>query len=61
MNDEIFDRSYQQGRAHLNDGLDRLFGFIGSELGKSLTALHHSEWSAPWRGHAKQSRTSNCA
>ena len=48
MVDEIFDRNYQAGRAALNDGLDRLFGSIGSELGKSLKAVHRFEWSAPW-------------
>jgi len=48
MVDEIYDRNYQEGRAALNDGLDRLFGWIGSELGKSLDAVHRFEWSSPW-------------
>ncbi|HET7709149.1 MAG TPA: hypothetical protein VFK50_06395 [Sphingomicrobium sp.] len=48
MVDEIYDRNYQDGRAALNDGLDRLFGLIGRELGKSLKAVHRFEWSAPW-------------
>ena len=48
MIDEIFDRNYQQGRAQLNDGIDRLFALIGRELGKSMNALHRSEWNAPW-------------
>ena len=48
MVDEIFDRNYQQGRAQVNDAIDRLFGFIGRGLGKSMKALHRSEWSAPW-------------
>jgi len=53
MVDEIFDRNYQDGRAALNDGLDRLFGRIGGELGKSLNAIHRFEWSAPWARAAK--------
>ena len=48
MIDEIFDRQYQAGRQELNDGLDRLFGTIGRELGKSLAAVHRFEWNAPW-------------
>ena len=48
MMDEIFDRTYQQGRADLNDGLDALFAAIGREVGTSLKALHRLEWSAPW-------------
>ena len=48
MIDQIFDRQYQAGRADLNAGLDRLFGTIGRELGKSMAALHRVEWSAPW-------------
>ena len=48
MIDEIFDRTYQQGRADLNAGIDRTLATIGRELGKSFTALHRIEWSAPW-------------
>jgi hypothetical protein len=58
MVDEIYDRHYQEGRAALNDGLDRLFGFLGSELGKSLDAVHRFEWSAPWvRTNAGRQKT----
>ena len=48
MVDEIFDRTYQDGRAELNAGLDRGFGRIGSTIGKSLKVLHRIEWNAPW-------------
>jgi hypothetical protein len=48
MIDEIFDRTYQNGRAELNAGIDRAVGSIARELGKSLKALHRIEWSAPW-------------
>jgi hypothetical protein len=60
MVDEIYDRNYQEGRAALNDGLDRLFAFIGSELGKSLDAVHRFEWSAPW-AQRKIERQGKCA
>ena len=60
MVDEIFDRDYQHGRAALNSGLDRLFGLIGCELGKSLDAIHRFEWSAPWVTTAVK-RQNECA
>ena len=59
MVDELYDRSYQQGRAALNDGLDRLFGSVGTELGKSLKAIHRFEWTAPW-ARANRARPGNC-
>ena len=48
MQDEIFDRTYQAGRAELNAGLDRAFAAIGRGIGDSLKVLHRIEWSAPW-------------
>jgi hypothetical protein len=60
MVDELYDRNYQDGRAALNDGLDRLFGLIGNELGKSLSSLHRFEWSAPW-SRSKAAGTEKCA
>ena len=54
MVDEIYDRHYQGGRQAMNDGLDRLFAWIGSELGKSLTAVHRFEWDAPWSRESRR-------
>ena len=48
MMDEIFDRTYQRGRADLNAGIDRAVTNVAREFGKSLAALHRIEWSAPW-------------
>lgn len=60
MMDEIFDRTYQAGRADLNAGLDRGFrrigDGIGSTIGKSLKVLHRFEWSAPWASHSNNSQ-----
>ena len=56
MIDEIFDRQYQSGRAKMNAGIDRLFGSIGRELGKSLNAVHRFEWNAPWANAKKVSK-----
>ncbi len=61
MMDEIFDRTYQAGRADLNAGLDRGVRRIGDSLagtiGKSLDVLHRFEWSAPW---ARDSKDAQC-
>jgi hypothetical protein len=59
MVDEIYDRHYQEGRQSLNDGLDRLFARIGTELGKSLATLHRVEWQAPWSGNARRGKRSH--
>ena len=48
MIDEIFDRSYQSGRAELNAGLDRLFRRIGDATRNAFQVLVRIEYSAPW-------------
>jgi len=49
MVDELYDRGYQNGRAELHAGLDRLFASIGRGVTRTLATLHRIEWSAPWR------------
>ena len=56
MMDEIFDRTYQGGRAELNAGLDRGFHRIGDTIGKSFEALHRIQWKAPWERNSKDVR-----
>lgn len=56
MIDEIFDRTYQAGRADLNAGLDRAFAALGRTIGDSLKVLHHIEWNAPWATKSKNVR-----
>jgi hypothetical protein len=53
MQDEIFDRQYQAGRAELNAGLDRAFVGIARTIGDGLKALHRLEWDAPWAAKPK--------
>ena len=48
MIDEIFDRTYQQGREDLNAGIDRAVAGIGRGVSATLAVLHAIEWSAPW-------------
>ena len=52
MVDELFDRTYQSGRASLNDGLRAVFAGIGD----SFKVLHKIEWSAPWTAPRKPAR-----
>ena len=56
MVDEIFDRTYQAGRADLNAGIGRGLARLGATIGKSLEVLHRSEWSAPWAGKSTDAR-----
>jgi hypothetical protein len=48
MNDQIFDREYQAGRAALNDGISRLI----RGAGQSLRVLHKINFDAPWKHEA---------
>jgi hypothetical protein len=48
MMDEIFDRSYQDGRAQLNAGLARLFHRTGTAALTAFEVLNRIEFQAPW-------------
>jgi hypothetical protein len=48
MMDQIFDRTYQSGRAELNSGLDRLFRRAGAAGREAFQVLNRIEFSAPW-------------
>ena len=61
MMDEIFDRNYQSGRADLNDSLERALRAFGTEIRKSLRAIHAVQWSAPWAGKPAASKKPGCA
>ena len=54
MVDEIFDRTYQAGRAELNASLDRAFVGLGRTVGDALRVMHRIEWSAPWAAREKR-------
>jgi hypothetical protein len=45
MNDQIFDREYQAGRAALNGSISRLI----DGAGQSLRVLHKINFDAPWK------------
>ena len=48
MQDLHFDRQYQEGRAALNDGIDRLISRLVREGKEVFDALHRIQFSAPW-------------
>lgn len=50
MIDDHFDRSYQSGRAALNDGIDQGLGRLGRSIATGLGALNRLQFDAPWRG-----------
>ena len=56
MIDEIFDRSYQAGRADLNAGLDRLFSQIGKATDNAFRVLNRIEYNAPWLERRRTTR-----
>lgn len=58
MIDEIFDRTYQSGRAELNAGLDRLFSRAARNTANVFRVLHRIEFQAPWQ---ESRNTPGCA
>lgn len=49
MRDELYDLDYQDGRADLHDGIDRLLALIADGVRVTFAAIHRVEWSAPWK------------
>lgn len=49
MMDEIFDRTYQSGRAGLNDGIDALSKTVSKGVLNAFCVLNRIEFNAPWR------------
>ena len=48
MIDEIFDRSYQHGRAELNAAIGGALARFGHAVGEAFAVLNRIEYSAPW-------------
>ncbi|HWI75685.1 MAG TPA: hypothetical protein VNS53_01215 [Sphingomicrobium sp.] len=57
MIDEIFDRTYQSGRAQLNAGLGLLFREIGNAAGNAFHVLNRIEYEAPWLARRRRRRS----
>ena len=53
MMDEIFDRTYQAGRAELNDGLDAISRRVSRTVLDAFCVLNRIQFNAPWRGRSK--------
>ena len=58
MIDEIFDRTYQSGRAELNAGIDRGIARIARTVDAAFGALYRIQFAAPWK---KRSSKAKCA
>ncbi|MCL6684237.1 hypothetical protein [Sphingomonas alba] len=52
MVDEIYDRSFQAGRAEFNSGLLAIIAGIRDALTPVMASLHRIEWDAPWETKA---------
>jgi len=57
MIDQIFDRTYQSGRAQLNAAMSRGLARLGRIVGDSFAVLNRIEYSAPWALPAKKARS----
>jgi len=58
MMDEIYDRTYQSGRAELNAGLDTLADRVSRTVASAFRVLNRIEFDAPW---SKRGRGPGCA
>jgi hypothetical protein len=58
MVDEIFDRTYQAGRADLHSGIERSLASLGSTLAEGFKRLNRIQWAAPW---ARSGKDVGCA
>lgn len=58
MMDEFFDRTYQAGRADLNDGIDALLRRTSRSVLNTFEVLNRIEFAAPWR---KRRSDTGCA
>ena len=54
MVDELFDRTYQAGRAELNAGLARGFRAFREALRNAFVVLNRIEYQAPWSESARK-------
>ena len=56
MIDEMFDRSYQHGRAELNAAIGGALARFGHAVGEAFAVLNRIEYSAPWARPGKKAR-----
>ena len=57
MIDELFDRSYQAGRAELNAAIFNFVRRLGASLSNPFKVLNRIEYSAPWSVGSKRARS----
>ena len=57
MIDEIFDRTYQTGRADLNAGLGLVFREVATAATNAVQVLNRIEYEAPWLARRRRRRS----
>ena len=57
MVDELFDRTYQTGRAQLNAGIASAVRAFGQALRNAFVVLNRIEYQAPW---SERTRKPHC-
>lgn len=58
MIDEIFDRTYQDGRAQLNAGIGIALRNLGAGIRQAFEVLNRIEYQSPWSEPAGKRRCS---
>lgn len=48
MVDEIYERTYQQGRSELNDGIDRAISRAAAAVGTTFQVMQAINFASPW-------------
>jgi hypothetical protein len=56
MIDQIFDRTYQSGRAQLNAAIGHGFKNVAKAVADTFAVLNRIEYSAPWTASTKAAR-----
>lgn len=56
MIDELFDRSYRDGRAELNASLASGLSNVTNAVMNAFNVLNRIEYQAPWTARAKRAR-----
>lgn len=57
MIDEIFDRTYQTGRADLNAGVGLVFREVATAATNAFQVLNRIEYEAPWLARRRRRRS----
>ena len=60
MVDEIYDRTYQQARSGMNDGMDRVMARFANAIGTTFRVMQSINFASPWK-QGRRSPDNGCA